>query len=252
MERKEQWGKQTRGSLIAAVAWAIITLVEEAGFEAEVNPAEVIVDEWLVDPDYLLSSLDRGVVRVRYALPGNAFGKTIEDLEKEYVIAGKRVRVVLAHDPDLWGVGARSLYESLPRQVLHADAGEIKPLASRTSRDGIEYMVIYVDGGDAYFFEGEHYRVRLPFVNAVATIHTHPEGACMMSVHDIESGLDLLVEGGIFEAAATTSCAFVMQRIGPVLEDDFFRVKEVILAARSGRRVELPKLESILFYALSY
>ena len=95
--------------------------------------------------------------------------------------------------------------------------------------------------------EGEYLRVRIPRVKTVLSIHTHPEGACGLSKADIETGLDLLSEGGVMEAAATPSCAFIMMREGAVSEDAYIRVKTL-----KGPVYSEYSIDGLRFYKIYY
>ncbi len=245
---KRQWIKVTRGSLLLAAYYRVIDIIEGLSGETDVSPLGYIVQEELLDPSWVLERVESGLLEVRVSHSQGG----MEEYEEEFSLGDRRLVVRLTPVRELWGVSLSSLYEAVPGIVLRADSIEFKQLAFETTRSGIEYMGLYLDDGRVAFFEGEFLRVSLPFVKATGSIHTHPEGSCMLSLKDLESGLDLLVEGGLFEAVATSSCAFVMYRLGFVSEDDFFRVKEALLKAR-GRGLREPlKLESIKFYSLAY
>lgn len=245
---KRQWLRETRGSLLLAAYSSIIAVVERMADESGASPLDYTVQEELLDPSWVMERVESGDLTVKFSPRGGS-----EGVEEEAEIGGRRVTVRLDADPGLAGTPISRLYESAPVAVLRSDSAEIKALAHETTRSGVEYMVIYLGDGRAAFLEGEAYRVSLPFVEAAGCIHTHPEGSCGLSAKDVESGLDLLVEGGLFEAAATMTCAFAMYRVGFVVEDDYVAVKEALVRAGGGGRLEVkPRLDSIGFYAFSY
>jgi len=251
MSGKRQWLEKTRGSEALAVIGAILEKLEVLSDYIEREPSEIEVDERILDVDVLLDRVRDGRVELRVRAPPAIVEEAVNDGILE--LDGKRVTISIVGDPDLWGVPARALYEKIPRFILRVDGHIFKQLAFETSTSGVEFMAIYTKSGSAAFFEGEHYRVSLPFVRALASVHTHPEGSCMLSIPDIQSGLDLLVEGGFFEAAATPSCAAVMYRVGFVDEEDYVAVKEYLLRARKSRRPpRMPNLKSIVFAMLAY
>jgi len=250
--QKKQWIEKTRGSEILAILGAVLERIEILSDYLEKEPSEVEVEEWILDVDMVLARIASGFLDLRIRAPHQALEEAGIS-EGQLEISGRAVRLRLSGDPELWGVPASSLYDKLPRAVLRVDGHIFKRLAFETSRNGIEYMAIYVRDGAVAFFEGEHYRVSLPFVKSLASIHTHPEGACSLSIPDIRSGLDLLVEGGFFEAAATPSCAAVMYRVGLVSEDDYVALKEYLLRAGKARRPQRPpRLNTIVFAMLAY
>jgi len=250
--QKKQWIETTRGSEVLAVLGAILERVEIISDYLEKEPSDVEVEEWILDVDTVLSRIARGIIDLRVRAPHEILEEA-GVAEDQLEISGRVVRLRIIGDPELWGVTASSLYDMLPRAVLRIDGHIFKHLAFETSRNGVEFMAIYVRDGRVAFFEGEHYRVSLPFVKSLASIHTHPEGACSLSIPDIRSGLDLLVEGGFFEAAATPSCAAVMYRVGLVSEDDYIALKEYLLRAGKMRRPQRPpRLSTIIFAMLAY
>ncbi|MCE4600658.1 MAG: hypothetical protein F7C38_03745 [Desulfurococcales archaeon] len=250
MTAKKQWLESTKASSLLAVYYGIIDLLERLSLDAESPPQALEVDERLLDKEWLETRISEGLVTVRVRPPSSGVSERLDD--RVELASGGPVSIEIVPDEEVWGVRLGSLYEALPSLVLRTDASLYKKLAFETTRSGIEYMGIYTVNGLLAVFEGEHYRVTLPFVKSVASVHTHPEGSCLLSLKDVESGLDLLVEGGLFIAAVTTSCAFVMYRHGLVLEDDFFRVKEALLKARGRGSLDSLRLDSIRFYSVAY
>lgn len=248
---KRQWIEETRGAVVLSVIARILEKIEVVSEILGKEPGEIEVEEWVFDVDALATRISAGMVEVRVRAPS----ELVEEAGAEDVLEvnGHRVVLRIIGDPELWGASSGSLYDMVPRMILRMDGSRFKNLAFGTSRDGIEYMGIYLEDGRVAFFEGEHYRVSLPFVRALANIHTHPEGACSLSIPDIRSGLDLLVEGGLFEAAVTPSCAAVMYRIGLVIEDDYVALKEFLLNSQKRRKpVMMPRLKSVRFARLAY
>ncbi len=202
-------------TIYAAAVFKLIEYIETTVAEYY-DIDEVTVDDGDLDPDNMARG---GVATIRlYNVP--------EELTREIEIGdtGLTIRVE-ARGPAYGGVSYRTLFSIFPRTLLRLDRHRIRELSLQTSRSGIEYIILYTDRGIGLILEGEYLRVSIPFVKVAASIHTHPEGSCGLSRHDIQSGLDLLVEGGIMEAAATPSCAFVMRREGAVSEDDYVNVK---------------------------
>ncbi len=250
MTAKKQWLESTKAATILSVYYGIIDLLERLSLDAESPPQALEVDERLMDKEWLESRIAEGLITVRVRPPSPGVSERLNGIVE--LANGRPVSIEVVPDDEIWGVKLGSLYEGLPSLVLRMDASLYKRLAFETTRSEIEYMGIYTVNGLLAVFEGEHYRVTLPFVKSVASVHTHPEGSCLLSLKDVESGLDLLVEGGLFIAAATTSCAFAMYRYGLVLEEDFFRVKEALLKARKKGFTGSLRLDSIRFYSVAY
>ena len=210
---KWQQLRTTLGSRYLALVVKVLDLVEDS----DVDPASVSVPAWLAS-DEALGRLGAGEVVVEVRGLGRPGERLAED-----VVGG--VRVVVSEGLQGPSASAAALYEVAPLVTLRSDRQLLRELARRTSDTGIEYMVEYLDDGTAAFLEGERYAVRLPFISSLAALHTHPEGACGLSTKDVDSALYLLTEGGLFSGAVTETCAYLVYRLGPVLEDEYLAVK---------------------------
>ena len=210
---KWQQLETTPGSRYLALVARVLYLVEDS----DVDPASVRVPAWLAS-DEALERASAGVVAVEVRGLGRLGERLAED-----VVSG--VRVVVTEGVQEPSTSAAALYEAAPLVTLRLDRRVLRELARRTSDTGVEYMVEYLDDGTAAFFEGERYAVRLPFISSLAALHTHPEGACGLSSKDVDSAIHLLTEGGLFSGAVTESCAYLIYRLGPVLEDDYMAIK---------------------------
>ncbi len=210
---KREWANVTRASIYAAVIHNVLRMVEES----------------VEDPDP-----ER--VRVGFSRPPESLGEGevleaelygAEGVEGEIELEGGRV--VRVYPGEAWsGVKLSKLLSTLPRKVWVLDGPSIRRLASETSRSGIEYMVVYFSNGISVWLEGDVHRVTLPPLReVVGAVHTHPEGSCALSRADVLSALDLMVEGGVFEAAATGSCMFYLVRLGLLTEDDYITLLNV-------------------------
>lgn len=236
---KEQWSEATRGSRLAAVYYTIIDAIEEIALEEGEDPKLIIVDERLLDASWLQAQLEYGDIRIRASV------------NRKLELEALGSRIVIEPDPGVWGVALESVYRLVPRIVISSDSYLLKRLAGRTTSTGIEYLILYPAEGEAIILEGEYFRVSVPFARVVASIHTHPEGPCGLSLKDVESALDLLAEGGLFEAAVTTSCAATIYRLGPVMEDDYIAVREVIVSKKIDYS-KIMKLKTIVLEHISY
>jgi hypothetical protein len=219
---KEQWIKATPGSAYAALAYAIVDSVE-TGYEGEGSLEEILVPGWLLEPGEALGRLRVSPrLRVRISAPGHR-GPLGEPRRLE-----NGVVVEVVSDPEEGGEASLAdLYWAIPYHALRLDSSLIREGAARTARTGVEYLYVYTDNGLLAFLEGEVHRVSIPFIRAIISLHTHPTGHCGLSVADAKSGIDLLAEGGIAEAAATVRCIVIMRRQGLVLEDDYIAIKSL-------------------------
>ena len=224
MGSKEQALLRTSGSLGFALLYAVITHIEDLADERGLDLGDFSVswalkDRLLSNPMSLLAS---GRVEVFSS-------RVSEPVSRRVEIWGKTIDIAVT--PGFGEESIIGLYRSAAR-MLSLDASIVREKAAVTSRSGTEFMFIYLDNGELAMFEGEVYRVRLPFVRAVATVHTHPEGSCGLSLPDIQSGLDLLSEGGLLSGAATPTCLAYMARIGLLTIDDYVAVKEALYYKR--------------------
>ncbi len=240
---KESMLMSTDASLSVALLYALLTGVEYLS-EDEDFPLESVSYSWGLEEElaeYPYRVLERGVIEVYSS-------RLYSSVERVMDVGDYRVTVRVS--PGYGDYGIRRLYEK-PYLFLRGDYSRIRERALITSRTGTEYMFVYLSNGELAVFEGETFRVRLPFIEAVANIHTHPEGACGLSRPDVESGLDLLSRGGLLAAAATPSCMAFMVRVGLVSEDDYIRVRELLLSGRL-RELWASRFSSLIFGFTSY
>lgn len=241
---KEEMLRTTSASVAIGIIQGIVDTVEDFSEEQGLDLSDFSVPWRLID---LLREdpwrvLEDGNVSVYSSRASQAY-------TREVTVAGSIVAITI--EPGYGEAGFRELY-SEPVKVLRLDREMLRERAVRTTRTGIEYMFLYLSDGRVAMFEGEHFRVRLPFVESSASVHTHPEGACGLSVADIQSGLDLLVSGGLLSAAATPSCIAFMHRLGLVSEDDYFAVKEAIYRRRVQDLFGPSRLRTIVFGVAPY
>ncbi len=234
---KRQELSVTRASIAVAVTYTVIDVIESV-YDEEIPLWEIGVSESATRPP------QGDVVEVNVYYPGRSgvLGERI--LES----TGVKVRVI-AKD---WGSPYYSftdLYRILVMLPLRRDHDLIRKFALETSKTGVEYMILYTDKGYAVILEGELYMVRIPFIKVATAYHTHPEGACNLSWKDLESSLDLMVEGGVGEGAATTSCAAVAYRVGFLSEHDYITLREAIVKKKP---VDPGKLESVRLERVTY
>ncbi|MEB3774676.1 MAG: hypothetical protein GSR86_07120 [Desulfurococcales archaeon] len=235
---KYQEASVTPGSRYLAVLYRLVDVLETRLAEYY-DPREVLVDETSVS----LENVMRGD-RVRLII----YNIGEEGVIDEYQLKDAGTSIVIeARGTSYTGIGYEDLLEIISRAPFRLDKDLIRSLAINTSRSGIEYMLLYTESGLNLRLEGEHLRVRIPFVKTIASIHTHPEGACGLSKADLASGLDLLVEGGVLEASATPTCGFLMYRRGFIDEDDYIAVK-----TWRGEVLRDVALKSIVFKRIYY
>ncbi len=239
----------TRASKYIAVISSVIAAIEDV-WDESFDMLSVEVPWWLGSPleaSYKLEGLSGETLRIDVGVPEKGLIREdyIDDIDLNVEVYG---------DPEIRFEGGRSLRDLYIKAALapiNLDSTLIRSLALKTSRDGIEFMIMYLKTGSVAVFEGEHFRVSLPAVWLSRVIyHTHPHGSCGLSVADIKSTLEFLVNGGLAGAAATDSCASYMSRIGFVDEDDFLYVKKMRKPLILG--MPLPRLKSLELGFISY
>ncbi|ADL18795.1 hypothetical protein ASAC_0388 [Acidilobus saccharovorans 345-15] len=217
---KEQWETVTDGSLLLGVAALVLDLVE-GYYTAEGSLLDAKVSSKILDVTSIREGLSRGSLELYI----NA--DWVEPQELDFRGAKISIKATDASQGGL--LPLRQLYEELPRELVRLDYFPLySPLASRTDRDGTEYIIVYTADGRAFVFEGERFRVSLPGLRqSPAVVHTHPAGHCGLSRKDLESGLDLMMDRGLIMGAVTSDrCAAIMYRLGLLEEDDVIGVKE--------------------------
>jgi len=229
----------TNGSIYMAVMYHIVSTIETR-IPEEIHIDEVVVDERALDPDNVTGSRSMAVRLYNIGVES----RLVETINLKD--AGVTLEIYF-EGPAYYGIPYRDIFNIIYDKVFKLDSTLLRRLAFETTKTGIEYILLYTDTGLVAVLEGEPLRVRIPFIKTAASIHTHPEGGCGLSKADIQSGLDLLVEGGLIEAAVTPSCGFVMYRRGLVNEDDYIKMK-----MHKGDIVSDRILDSIVFRRLYY
>lgn len=215
MSFKREWERTTRASIALAVAHSIVRAVESNVEEPDYEAIRVRI------PFDISRAIEAEVLDVEVYIPG------ILELRESYTLSNGLLVNVASGDA-FNGVKLKDLMRRLPAIAWKLDGPEIASLASETSRSGVEYMVIYFYDGISLWLEGDVHRVTLPGIkNAVGAIHTHPEGSCALSRADVLSSLDLMIEGGIFEGAATEKCMFYIVRFSLLTENDYIKLLNV-------------------------
>jgi|GEM_PF-752929 hypothetical protein len=153
----------------------------------------------------------------------------LEERRLEFKDIGVSVRVVPSNTL-LRGFKLRSIYEVLPKLVISLDLGMLRELSLITTRSGIEFIALYMEDGSLVVLEGDRHRVTIPSLEALAAVHTHPDGGCGLSEADVRTAAYALADLELFEAIVTPSCTFYIARIGFLGESDF----EVLLNNRGG------------------
>lgn len=226
---KWQTAERTRASAAVATLAAVIRIIEREA--EELDPSGV-----RLSPDPVAE-----VLRGRESLELCASGIDWELGEES---EGAMVRVEKCEIEG--GRRLSEIYEEIPLLIPMLDGREIKELASITTEEGIEYMIIYAHDGTAYMLEGDEYSVTVPSVPAVGRVHTHPEGSCGFSSRDARSAAYSLADLSLFEAAATESCYFYAARVG------FLEVGEYARLLNSGDIAEPRRSKSLIISAVRY
>ncbi len=233
--RKEEKIFTTRASVSLAVLNAILNTVENIIEEYDLDINDLSLRWGSIDS--ILNPSENIYIKIYYKYNIN--------INENIIINNNNIN--LSINEGYGDLRFLTLYDLVEKIILQ-DAFEYAIKASYTTRTGIEFIFYYLDDGRIAMFEGEYHRVRLPKVRAVASVHTHPESACGLSKQDIESGLDLLAEGGLLLGAATTRCMAIMRRRFMVSEEDYLKIKEYLL----NKKVNFKKLDTLVFNVIRY
>ncbi len=214
LNKKYQDLKVTEASLIISLLYKLVTILEDTYDDAyDLFDASININD--ITPLGMITK--KREIKIGVNTPWD-----FEDVEEE--IGNKKLRIVKERYVRSH-VSIKKIYNLIPLIPYKYDINIIKELARKTTSTGIEYLLLYDESSNLTILEGELFRVRLPFVKVIYSMHTHPLGHCGLSQPDVNSGLDLLSEGGISSSASTENCAAIMHRIGLVLEDDYIKIK---------------------------
>ncbi len=244
--------KTTTGSVLLAIAWSIIDYIERDALENDVDPRGYLIRA---------PELERALEGFSSRLPRKV-RVGVSPYPGDYSVELYNGVIVVFEELDGDGLGYEAFVNSVYRLPFIYDKGVIRGSALITSSTGTEYMFLYLSDGRLVHLEGARYKVSIPFLkNTVSSLHTHPEGSCMLSYADVDSALDSLVNGSILSGAATSRCAVILRRKGILTEDDYVELKRFsnFLRKKSDRRTletriyELKrKLSSVVLEAFNY
>ncbi|AFZ71129.1 hypothetical protein Calag_1422 [Caldisphaera lagunensis DSM 15908] len=233
MNKKYQETRITNGSLILSIINKIILKIEDT-YDDNYNLFDAKIDYKIKDIDYLLKKLKDNVIDLKINTPWD-FKDHIEEINDK--------KIIIKNDTNLKNyISIKDLYDFIPYIPFHTDLSIINSFTQKTTSSNIEYLFLYDYNGYLSILEGETLKVKIPFIKVAYNMHSHPNGHCGFSLPDINSGLDLLSEGGLASSVVTERCALVMYRQGLVIEDDYINIK--------SRKYE--NLKSIKFIKIVY
>ncbi|MCE4617116.1 MAG: hypothetical protein F7C32_00825 [Desulfurococcales archaeon] len=228
---KEQGIIDTISSFWLAVLWRIIVIVENDSLATGRN-----LREYQIYFDGIYDLFDGYVQRTRRP---DVLTVYVSPYPSEYDVSELDLfDVSLEIEPlEGDGLGYKYLLRNIYRIPFIYDKNILRKFALKTENSDIEYMFIFLDDGRLAYLEGYEGRVSIPHVTSVATLHTHPRNSCMLSSPDVESAADVLVDGGFFSGAITSSCGILLARTGFIDEDDFIELKKLAHSIRKYRDV---------------
>ncbi len=216
MNKKYQETRITNASLILSIINKMILKIEDT-YDDNYDLFDAKVEYKINDMNYLLKKLKDNIIEFKINTPWD-FEDYIEEINNK--------KIIIKNDKNLKNyISIKDLYDFIPYIPFRTDLSIINYFTQKTTSTNIEYIFLYDYNGSLSILEGELLRVKIPFVKVIYNMHSHPNGHCGFSIPDINSGLDLLSEGGFASAVATDSCALVMYRQGLVTEDDYINIK---------------------------
>ncbi|MDP8003001.1 MAG: hypothetical protein ACP5I6_00745 [Caldisphaera sp.] len=236
MSKKFQTYTKTNGSIILAIINKVILSIENS-FDESYNLFDAKVEKNLIEENSLRQLIKNKRIELKVDVPWEF--DTIED-------EANNMEIKIIKDKYLKNfVSIKDLYSFVPLIPYKFDLEIIKNFSRKTTESNIEYLMLYDYNSNLTILEGELLRVKIPFVKVIYNMHTHPYGHCGLSQQDINSGLDLLSEGGLSTSASTENCAVAMFRQGLVIENDYIKIKE--LKGNIDENLSSIKFEKILY-----
>jgi len=216
LSKKYQELKKTNASQILSIINLLIIQIENT-YDEDYNLFDAKVERDVTDLKLMLKKINEGIIDLKVNVPWE-----FEDYFAE--IDGKKISI--KKDPTIKDyTSIKDVYNFIPYIPFKTELDLIKSFAKKTSLTNIEFLFLYDNNGYLSILEGELLKVKIPFIRVIFNMHTHPEGHCGFSVPDINSGVDLLSEGGLATSVITESCAIVMYRQGLITENDYIKIK---------------------------
>lgn len=153
------------------------------------------------------------------------------------------------HEIDVQISPVNGNFKELYRNIVKAYVEGLRPLVRSklplTMGNRLEYFMGVTPGGEGFLLEGGVENVRIPWVNVVLSVHTHPEEHPIPSLTDLETILRSFTSRGIAHGIEAYSGGLIIYRVEPIRLEELFFLKNVKKRDPFSYFSEFGKLKSI-------
>jgi len=140
-------------------------------------------------------------------------------------------------------------FNELYRDIIKTYAEGLRPLVkarlSSTIEKRLEYFMGVTPTGEGFLLEGDVERVRIPWVNTVLSVHTHPEEHPFPSLTDLETIVRSFTSRSIAHGVEAYSGGLFIYRVKPIRLEELFFIKNIKKKDPISYLNELSRLDSV-------
>lgn len=153
------------------------------------------------------------------------------------------------HEIDVQISHVNGNFKELYRNIVKTYVEGLRPLVRSklplTMGNRLEYFMGVTPGGEGFLLEGGVEKVRIPWVNVVLSVHTHPEEHPLPSLTDLETIVRSFTSRGIAHGIEAYSGGLIIYRVEPIRLEEIFFLKNVKKRDPFSYFSEFGKLKSI-------
>jgi len=139
----------------------------------------------------------------------------------------------------------KELYKNIVKIYVEGLRPLVRSKLSPTMRSRLEYFMGVTPEGEGFLLEGNVENVRIPWVNVVLSVHTHPEEHPLPSLTDLETIVRSFTSRGIAHGIEAYSGGLIIYRVEPIRLEELFFLKNVKKRDPLSYLSEFGKLKSI-------
>ncbi|QOR93974.1 hypothetical protein IMZ38_04845 [Thermosphaera chiliense] len=139
----------------------------------------------------------------------------------------------------------KELYMDIVKLYAEGLRPVIRSKLSLTIENRLEYFMGVTPKGVGFLLEGDVEKVRIPWVNTVLTVHTHPEEHPFPSLTDLETMVGSFTSRGIAHGIEAYTAGLIIYRVKPITLEELLFIKNIKKKNPFSYLNELGKVDSI-------
>jgi hypothetical protein len=139
----------------------------------------------------------------------------------------------------------KELYRNIVKTYVEGLRRLVRSKLPLTMGNRLEYFMGVTPGGEGFLLEGGVEKVRIPWVNVVLSVHTHPEEHPIPSLIDLDTIVRSFTLRGIAHGIEAYSGGLFIYRVEPIRLEELFFLKNVKKRDPFSYFSEFGKLKSL-------